>query len=197
METPDQSLNVLANGWLLYQTLSCRLWARSATYQSGGAFGFRDQLQDAMALIHARPHIVREHLLLCASVNSLKEMFSIGGILQRAGECGLIVRTITSGCLWRRAAMSLPPGTPAYLDESIHFLQGRPVKAEEDSYYDLPGRSEEMASLYDHCVRAILNGFKFGKHGLPLMGSGDWNDGMNLVGERGQRRKRLVGIFPL
>ena len=83
------------------------------------------------------------------------------------------------------------------LDEPIHFVEGRPVNAEEDSYYDLPGRSEETASLYEHCVRAILRGLRFGEHGLPLIGSGDWNDGMNMVGEHGQRRKRLVGFLPL
>ena len=196
VETPEPAVDLLVNGWLLYQTIGCRYFARSGYYQSGGAFGFRDQLQDTMAILHAQPELARRHLLLCA------EHQFVDGDVQHWWHPPLD-RGVRTRCsddyLW------LPLATCRYVDvtgdrdvlnEQAAYIEGRRVNPDEESYYDLPSRSGLRESLYQHCVRALQRGLElFGERGLPLIGTGDWNDGMNRVGEGGRGESVWLGFF--
>jgi cyclic beta-1,2-glucan synthetase len=193
--TPDPALNLLTNGWLIYQTLACRMWARSGHYQSGGAYGFRDQLQDAMALVHTRPRLLRDQLLLCAS-----RQFREGDVQHWwHPPAGRGVRThISDDYLWLPLALARyvhSTNDTGVLGEEVGFLDGPAVSAHEESWYDMPGRAAETAPLYEHARRAVQHGLRFGAHGLPLIGAGDWNDGMNRVGSQGRGESVWLGFF--
>lgn len=195
IETPDRSLNFLVNHWLLYQMLTARFWGRSGFYQSGGAYGFRDQLQDSLAFLYECPWLTRQHLLLCAS-RQFKQ-----GDAQHWWHVpsGRGVRTrISDTALWLPYVAGRyieTTGDIGILNEPVAFLEGRTLRPDEESYYDLPRISDEKTTLYEHCVRAIRNSLQTGGHGLPLMGTGDWNDGMNRVGNGGKGESVWLAFF--
>ncbi len=194
--TPVSSVNFLLNRWLLYQTLSCRIWGRTAFYQSGGAFGFRDQLQDVLALLYAFPAVAREHIL-CAAARQFVE-----GDVQHWWHppSGVGVRTLCSDdLLWLpyvTAQYVRVTGDAAILDEEVLFLQGRSLEAGEHEAYFAPKPAAEEKPLLEHCHRAIEKALsRKGPHGLPLIGSGDWNDGMNRVGSDGRGESVWLAWF--
>jgi len=195
VRTPEPTFDLVVNQWALYQALSCRMWARSALYQSSGAFGFRDQLQDVMAFAYTEPQLARGHIIRCAS-----RQFEEGDVQHWwHPHSGRGVRTrFSDDLVWLPYVVNhylSMSGDMSVLDEPVSYLTMRQLHADEHELYDLPQVSEMVEPVYDHCVRALRKASTAGEHGLPLIGSGDWNDGMNRVGIEGKGESVWLAWF--
>jgi cyclic beta-1,2-glucan synthetase len=195
VKTPDRAMDIMLNRWLLYQTLACRVWARAAFYQASGAYGFRDQLQDVMALCVAKPPVAREQLLRAAA-----RQFVEGDVQHWwLPESGRGIRTrISDDRIWLAYVVAhyvTVTGDAAVLDETVPFLEGPTLRDGEDEAFFPPTISDRRATLFEHCALALDHSLAVGSHGLPLIGTGDWNDGMNRVGEHGKGGSVWLGWF--
>lgn len=199
IETPDKSMDLMINGWLMYQNIACRIWARSAFYQSGGAYGFRDQLQDSVNAIYLDSELTKKQILLhCRhqfKEGDVQHWWHPGG--EDQGSPGIRTR-FSDDLLWLAfGVLEYIEITGDYdiLDEKEPFIEGELLKEGEDEKYGIPAVSSEVGTVYDHINRSINRGLKYGVHGIPLMGSGDWNDGMNMVGNEGRGESIWLGWF--
>jgi cyclic beta-1,2-glucan synthetase len=195
IRTPELSTDLMVNRWLLYQNISCRLWGRTAFYQSGGAYGFRDQLQDSLALLYTHPELAREHILRAAG-----RQFAEGDVQHwwhTPGGSGVRTR-ISDDLLWLPFAAAeyvRATGEDAVLHSEVSFLSFPELEKNQMESYGQPETALERASLFEHCRRAVERALDFGPHGLPRMGSGDWDDGLNMVGVGGQGESVWLGWF--
>lgn len=195
VKTPDETMDIMLNGWLMYQTIACRLWSRTAFYQSGGAYGFRDQLQDVMPICFLKPEMTRRQILLSASRQFLEgdvqhwwHPIVDSGIRTRFSDDLLWLPYVTNDYIKNTGDYSI-------LDEKVFYIEDEPLKEGEDERYNVSKKSKKSGTIYEHCIKSLEKGLKFGIHNIPLMGSGDWNDGMSTVGNKGKGESVWLGWF--